>query len=383
MEIDSLKELESYPRTISGWHDVRFVDDESTAADFFEAVKQAICERLCAVLVSIDNYFNVKPNYNDKIKFPKCRSLIMYPITQNTLRYELLELIEEAVYEIAPYFLCGVGDHSSGYIGYHYKKDYTDFPFFLGKDKFGVNDDIAFFKRPNVMCTWKHMRDCGYAYRLMNAINAMTSLKVSKLRRIRSSRDFLGSYDFIADYVDMETFFDDIDKKQHQKFINELNYSDKITNEDYVYGVQFYGYRVITNYGKYKIWSTCYPYTANEIVRCWHPGNGIGANCILRGVNIHLDTYPDIKNITEIKDTYVEKIPFISTSQQEPIFCPYKNEIVSNESHFSVIPTFSPKVLPPEPDTAGTVCYQYGQRYLFNQWFDFGIEGGFRFRSGS
>lgn len=380
MEIDSLKEFESYPRTIDGWHDVRFVDDESTAADFFEAVKQAICERLCAVLMSIDNYFTVKQDYTNKRKFPKCLSLIMYPVTQNTLRYELLELIEEAIYEIAPYFICGIGDHSSCHIGYNYKKDYTDFPFFLGKDKFGVNDDIAFFKRPNVMCTWKQMRECGYAYRLMNAINAMTSIKITRCRYLFTSRGEIYSFD--SEFKNMEKFIGDLNYYQHRVFVFSFEH-EKYFDGDYVYGIQFYGYRIITNYKSRKVYSVVYPYTANEIYKCVHPGNGIGANCMLRGVNIHLDTYPDIKNSTDIKDTYVEKVPFISTSQQEPMFCPYKNEIVSNERHFSVIPTFSPKVLPPEPDTVGTVCYQYGQRYLFNQWFDFGIEGGFRFRSGS
>ena len=381
MEIDSLKELESYPRTISGWHDVRFVDDESTAADFFEAVKQAICERLCAVLMSIDNYFTVKQDYTNKGEFQKCLSLIMYPVTQNTLRYELIELIEEAIYEIAPYFLCGVGDHSSGHIGYYYKKDYTDFPFFLGKDKFGVNDDIAFFKRPNVMCTWKQMRECGYAYRLMNAINAMTSLKITRCRLAFTSKGH--NYSFSGEYKNMEKFLKDINNSQHKVFVSIFEYKGYSVNVEYVYGMQFFGYRIITNNKGQKAYSIIYPYTANEIYKCFHPGNGIGANCILRGVNIHLDTYSDIKNDTGIKDTYVENIPFISTTPQEPMFCPYKNEIVSNEIHFTVLPEFSPSVLPPEPDQAGTVCYQYGQRYLFNQWFDFGIEGGFRFRSGS
>ena len=189
MEIDYMLDVrEISPRIINGWSDVRFSDDESTSADFFEAVKQAIAERACAVLASQFAYNGIDTLLDPTQKLPYCHRLMSYPVTENTLRYEIIELIENAIYEISPFFLCGIGDASAGRIRYPYRNSYDDFPFFLGKDKFGINDDIAFFRHPNIMATWPEMRSCGYAYRLMNAISAMTSLRIYRTRKIRSTR---------------------------------------------------------------------------------------------------------------------------------------------------------------------------------------------------
>ena len=56
MEINgNLDVREIAPRVIDGWSDVRFSDEETTSADFFEAVRQAILERANAVSTSISS----------------------------------------------------------------------------------------------------------------------------------------------------------------------------------------------------------------------------------------------------------------------------------------------------------------------------------------
>lgn len=380
MGIDELNINEGLPRTINGWSEVSLTDDEYSPAKFFDAVKQAIYERICCVGF---------PGYGYKF----IEDFIKYPISRNTIKYELFELIENVMYYIAQYFICGIGDSSYSSVGYKYKKDYSDFPFFLGKDKFGVNDDIAFFKRPGYMCTWNQILDSGYAYRLMNAINAMTSLCTERyIRKVAWIRNY--------GYIYGTGTYESIDK-----LINEANrvlqlkepdvwgdypYPFDYNASDYVY----IGIRIRSKYS-YNGSIQYYQYGYIEdndsklcsILKSTHPGNRIQANCIFRGFGNSINTYPDILKDNHapgyyVKDSYVEQYPFVSILPQEPLFCPYGKTISLEKSHI-VFNQFSPKLLPFFPDEDGTLCFQYGQRHIFTQWYDFGIEGGFRFRSGS
>ena len=382
MEIDyRLDVREISPRIINGWSDVRFSDDESTSADFFEAVKQAIAERACAVLASQFTYNGIDALLDPTQKLPYCHRLMSYPVTENTFRYELIELIENAIYEISPFFLCGIGDASSGRIRYPYRNSYADFPFFLGKDKFGINDDIAFFRHPNIMATWPEMRSCGYAYRLMNAISAMTSLCIYRTRKIRSTR--YGNYvKTVTNIKSWNEFIAKVSNWQHNEFVfNYKNYN--ITEDTYMYGRHLYGFRLINNptHTSGKRYGYIWPYTLNEVYEAVHPGSGIGADCLLRTVSMTFDTYENASmGSNPYVDSYVENIKFFDIQPVDPILC-YHNELIySPVPHVNIVDSFSPSVLPPDPKDTGTLCYQYGQIYLFNQYFDFGIPGGFRFR---
>ena len=79
------------PRVIDGWSDVRFSDEETTSADFLEAVRQAILERASAVLITSYNWY-LASTYES---FYYVHKLSEYPITHNVLSYEIFDLIEK------------------------------------------------------------------------------------------------------------------------------------------------------------------------------------------------------------------------------------------------------------------------------------------------
>ena len=119
-----------------------------------------------------------------------------------------------------------------------------------------------------------------------------------------------------------------------------------------------------------------------DLLSSVHPGGGTGADCLLRDVFVSLETYSDFNNSGSIKDSYVENIELVSLRNSSPLFCPHDRMIYVSEPRLNIISSFSPSVLPPDPNTfeEGEFCYQYGQRFRFNQYYDFGIPGGFRFR---
>ena len=368
------------PRVINGWSDVRFENEETTAADFFEAVRQAILERASAVIITSYNWDLASTYYF----LYYVHKLSEYPITQNTLSYEIFDIIENAIYEISPYFLCGIGDSSSELIGYKYRDDLGDFPFSLTKDNFGRKDDLAFFRRPSEMPTWIEMKSSGYAYRLMNAINAMTSMKIIYVRRSRKIRNsgrnlhFSGSWDEYIGYINKENYN------------NMTNYY--LSNPDnnffrYYYTSTYIGYDFYTSskddyYGYHRY---AYPYVPDynpdgflEVFINEHPGCGIGADCNLRTVFATYETDSDNLDHNGKNCSYVENLNLISNVNLSPIFCHHDKMIYSPDPliEFS---SFSPSVLPPE-DSVNAPAYKYGQRFRFNQYYDFGIPGGFRFR---
>ena len=120
MEINgNLDVREIAPRVIDGWSDVRFSDEETTSADFFEAVRQAILERANAVSTSISSgKYPVNTPTFPWGEYGYIQTLARYPITQNTLSYEIFDIIENAISVISSYFICGIGDSSSEIIGY-------------------------------------------------------------------------------------------------------------------------------------------------------------------------------------------------------------------------------------------------------------------------
>ena len=127
MEItENLAVRDISPRVINGWSDINFEDDETTAADFFEAVRQAIFERANAAIISL----NGNPPYN---YYTALQRLAALPITQNTLSYEIFDIIESAIDVISDRFICGINDRSSEMIGYKYRGDLEDFPFEIGQ----------------------------------------------------------------------------------------------------------------------------------------------------------------------------------------------------------------------------------------------------------
>ena len=383
MEINgNLDVREIAPRVIDGWSDVRFSDEETTSADFFEAVRQAILERANAVSTSISSgkYPVNTPTFSWG-KDGYIQTLARYPITQNTLSYEIFDIIENAIYEISSYFLCGIGDSSAEIIGYRYRENLDDFPFVMERNSFGINDDIAFFKRPNTMPTWNEMKSSGYAHRLMNAINAMTSMKIGYVYK---QRNLDWGFSFDAPWEGWDNFITLINAESHAKLRDK--YENSIVESNFPYSQYdvngFFGYRLITNYGTMSAYSKIY-YSKGlyELVSAIHPGMGIGADCLLRNVFVSFDTYSDFGNNTGVNDSYVENIEFLSLRSGDPLFCPHDRMIYAPDHAIYIIPSFSPSVLPPDPDTyKGTVCYQYGQRYRFRQYYDFGIPGGFRFR---
>ena len=362
------------PRVINGWSDVRFEDDETTSADFFEAVKQAIIERASAIAIF------VRPaNVN---VWSSVRILAGYPITQNTLSYEIFDIIEKAIYNISSYFLCGIDDISSSVIGYKYRDDLKDFPFVLEEGNFGVNDDISFFKRPNTMPTWSELKSCGYAYRLVNAINAMTSMKILKVKKIRYIEygRYFESYNY---KIDWPHFVELLNKEYHKNIIEEyLDVPEENDRtDDYGYESNTVGYRLKMYFipphmedSYLKESYSYFPLSFKEVFSAIHPGSGIGADCMLR--DVFATYYED-----EGDGSYTENIEFISRKKIDPVFCPHDRMIYSPEPHLEINPTFSPSVLPPGPHEAGySKPYYYLQRFRFNQYYDFGIPGGFRFR---
>ena len=351
------------PRVINGWSDVSFEDDETTSADFFEAVKQAIIERASAIAIFV-RPVNVWANV---------RRLAEYPITQNTLSYEIFDIVEKAIYDISSYFLCGIDDSSSSVIGYKYRDDLEDFPFVLEEGNFGVNDEISFFKRPNIMPTWNEMRSSGYAHRLINAINAMTSMKILLVKKIRYIKCVKYFREF-SHVVDWSYFVELLNKEYHKNIIEEylaVTETDYVT-DDYRYESNTAGYR-LQHVSPYKESLSYFPLSFEEVFSAIHPGAGIGADCMLRDVFATYEAKRD--------GSYVENIEFISRKKIDPVFCPHDRMIYSPEPHLEINPTFSPSILPPEPPNDGySKPYYYLQRFRFNQYYDFGIPGGFRFR---
>ena len=363
MEItENLDVRDISPRVINGWSDISFEDDETTAADFFEAVRQAIIERACACrtsVLSLNEYFKIK-------------KLSEYPITQNTLSYEIFDIIEDAIGEISNRFICGINDSSSEIIGYKYREDLRDFPFVLENGSFGINDDIAFFKRPSIMPTWNEMKSSGYAYRLMNAINAMTSLRVGltrKIRDIRSVRHFSRS-------MEWDDFVKDINDKIHDKFIDSYLGEPKEINV-YYYERRIIYYTLCEYYGSKYVQAY---FRNEEIFSSVHPGNGIGADCMLRSVfatgwkgKDYIDSHGD-------KHTYINDIELISKKNVAPVFCPHNRMIYSPEPCLEIASSFSPSVFPPDSTGKQVDYYHYAQEFSLFQYYDFGIPGGFRFR---
>ena len=368
------------PRVIDGWSDVRFSDEETTSADFLEAVRQAILERASAVLITSYNW-DLASTYES---FYYVHKLSEYPITHNVLSYEIFDLIEKSIYSISKYFICGIGDSSSELIGYNYRDDLGDFPFSLTENNFGRKDDLAFFRRPSEMPTWIEMKSSGYAYRLMNAINAMTSMKIIYVRRSRILRisnrnlSLSGSWDEFVGYIN---------KYNYNYMINYY-----LSNTDpffyrYYYTSNYIGYDFYSssNDDHYSYYRYAYPYKQDhnpdgflEVFINEHPGCGIGANCNLRSVFATYETDSDNLDHSGKKCSYVENLNLISNVNLKPIFCHYDKMIYSPDPliEFS---SFSPSVLPPE-DAVNVPAYKYGQRFRFYQYYDFGIPGGFRFR---
>ena len=89
------------PRVIDGWSDVRFEDEETTSADFFEAVRQAILERASAVIITSYTW-DLASTYDVLYYVHK---LSEYPITHNVLSYEIFDIIEKSIYSISKYFI--------------------------------------------------------------------------------------------------------------------------------------------------------------------------------------------------------------------------------------------------------------------------------------
>ena len=372
------------PRVIDGWSDVRFSDEETTSADFLEAVRQAILERASAVLITSYNWdlgSTLGPTYGT---FYYVHKLLEYPITHNVLSYEIFDLIEKSIYSISKYFICGIGDSSSELIGYNYRDDLGDFPFSLTENNFGRKDDLAFFRRPSEMPTWIEMKSSGYAYRLMNAINAMTSMKIIYVRRPRILRisnrnlSLSGSWDEFVGYIN---------KYNYNYMINYYLSNTNTSFYRYYYTSNYIGYDFYSSpehdyYGYYRY---AYPYKQDrnpdrflEVFITEHPGCGIGANCNLRSVFATYETDSDNLDHSGEKCSYVENLNLISNVNLNPIFCHYDKMIYSPDPliEFS---SFSPSVLPPE-DAVNVPAYKYGQRFRFYQYYDFGIPGGFRFR---
>lgn len=357
MEItENLDVRDISPRVINGWSDISFEDDETTAADFFEAVRQAIIERACAL-----GYV-----------YPNIEKLAKYPITQNTLSYEIFDIIEGAIGEISYRFICGINDSSSEIIGYKYREDLRDFPFVLENGNFGINDDIAFFKRPSIMPTWNEMKSSGYAYRLMNAINAMTSMNIGITRKLRSTnliRHFYRSmewYDFVKD----------INDEIHDKFI------DAYLGEPRKGNVYFYDTRVI-EYSLCEYYGSKYVsayFDNEEIFSAYHPGAGIGADCMLRSVFATGWKGKDYIDSHGHKHTYINGIELISKKNVAPVFCPHNRMIYSPEPCLEIVSSFSPSVFPPDSTGKPVDYYHYAQGFSLFQYYDFGIPGGFRFR---
>lgn len=379
MEItENLDVREISPRVINGWSDVRFEDDETTAADFFEAVRQAIFERANAVIISLNG--NYPSTY-----YVALQRLAEYPITQNTLSYEIFNIIENAISVISYRFICGINDSSSEMIGYKYRGDLEDFPFVLKYANFGINDDIAFFKRPNMMPTWNEMKSSGYAYRLMSAINAMTSMKIGFTRSVRDTISgnkirYMQRHESFEEYIErikehLLTFCKSYENNKNAGvYIKELPYSSG-----------YCGFRIRTHPKSGNPASTVCNLIGKstfDLLSSVHPGGSTGADCLLRDVFVSLETYSDFNNNGSIKDSYVENIEFLSLRSADPLFCPHNRMIYVSEPRLNIISSFSPSVLPPDPNTfeEGEFCYQYGQRFRFNQYYDFGIPGGFRFR---
>ena len=379
MEItENLDVRDISPRVINGWSDVRFEDEETTAADFFEAVRQAIFERANAAIISLNR--NPSSNY-----YRALQKLSEYPIAQNTLRYEIFDIIEDAMGVISDRFICGVNDSSSEMIGYKYRGDLEDFPFVLRYENFGINDDMAFFKRPNIMPTWNEMKSSGYAYRLMNAINAMTSMKIGFTRSVRDTVSgneiiYMQRYESFEEYIKkikehLSTFCESYENNKNCiVYIRELPYSSG-----------YCGFRIRTHPELVNPASTVCNLIGNstfELLSSVHPGGGTGADCLLRDVFVSLETYSDFNNNGSIKDSYVENIELVSLRNSSPLFCHHDSMIYVSEPRLNIVSSFSPSVLPPDPNTfdEGEFCYQYGQRFRFNQYYDFGIPGGFRFR---
>ena len=349
------------PRVINGWSDISFEDDETTAADFFEAVRQAIIERACACGISVGGheYFDIK-------------KLSEYTITQNTLSYEIFEIIEKAIYEISPYFLCGIDDISSSVIGYKYREDLRDFPFVLGDGIFGINDDIAFFKRPSIMPTWNEMKSSGYAYRLMNAINAMTSMTVGLTRKTRNTIVFR----HFSRSMEWNDFVKHINEEIHDKFIDSyLGEPDKVNV--YYYGTRVIEY-VLCEYYDFKYVSAYFD--NEEVFSAFHPGAGIGADCMLRYVFATGWKGKDYIDSHGNKHIYINDVELISIKKIDPVFCPHDRMIYSPEPCLEIASSFSPSVFPPDSTGKKVDYYHYAQEFSFFQYYDFGIPGGFRFR---
>ena len=360
--IENLDVREISPRVINGWSDVRFEDDETTAADFFEAVRQAIIERACACRISVygHEYSNIK-------------KLSEYPITQNTLSYEIFDIVEKAIYDISSYFICGIDDSSSSVIGYKYREDLRDFPFVLGNGICGINDDMAFFKRPSIMPTWNEMKSSGYAYRLMNAINAMTSMKAGLTRKIRNTRLILGLY---RNDMEWNDFVKCINDEIHDKFIDSyLGEPDKLNV--YYYETRVIGYNISYYYGQKRV--SAY-FNNEEIFSSYHPGAGIGADCMLRSVFATGWKGKDFIDPYGNKHTYINDIELISKKNVAPVFCPHNRMIYSPEPCLEIASSFSPSVFPPDSTGKPGNRYYYEQEFSLFQYYDFGIPGGFRFR---
>ena len=379
MEItENLAVRDISPRVINGWSDINFEDDETTAADFFEAVRQAIFERANAAIISL----NGNPPYN---YYTALQRLAALPITQNTLSYEIFDIIESAIDVISDRFICGINDRSSEMIGYKYRGDLEDFPFVLRYKNFGINDDIAFFKRPNIMPTWNEMKSSGYAHRLMNAINAMTSMKIGFTRSVRDTVSG-NKVIYMQRYESFEEYIEKI-KEHLLTFCNsyENNKNTVVYTKELPYSSGYCGFRIRTHPKFGNPASTSCNLIGNstfDLLSSVHPGGGTGADCLLRDVFVSLETYSDFNNSGSIKDSYVENIELVSLRNSSPLFCPHDRMIYVSEPRLNIISSFSPSVLPPDPNTfeEGEFCYQYGQRFRFNQYYDFGIPGGFRFR---
>ena len=362
MEItENLDVRDISPRVINGWSDISFEDDETTSADFLEAVRQAIIERACACGITAggDEYF-------------KTEKLSEYPITKNTLSYEIFDIIENAIYEISPYFLCGIDDSSSSAIGYKYRDDLKDFPFYLTKDNLGRKDDLAFFRRPSIMPTWNEMKSSGYAYRLMNAINAMTSMRVGLTRKIR----YTGSERHFSRSMKWDDFVKCINDEIHDKFID--SYLGEPSKIDVYYYERRIIYYTLCEYYGFKYVSA---YFGNEeIFSSLHPGNGIGADCMLRSVFATGWKGKDYIDSHGNKHTYINDIELISKKNVTPVFGPHNRMIYSPEPCLEIASSFSPSVFPPDSTGKPVDYYHYAQEFSLFQYYDFGIPGGFRFR---
>ena len=362
MEItENLDVRDISPRVINGWSDISFEDDETTSADFFEAVRQAIIERACVCGVSEGSheYFSIK-------------KLSEYPITQNTLSYGIFDIVEKAIYDISSYFICGIDDSSSSVIGYKYRDDLRDFPFVLGDGIFGINDDIAFFKRPSIMPTWNEMKSSGYAYRLMNAINAMTSRKVGLTRKMRAPR----LWPSFSRSMEWNDFVKDINDEIHDKFIDSyLGEPKKISAYRYETRIieytlcEYYGFKHVSSY-----------FNNEELFSSYHPGAGIGADCMLRSVFATGWKGKDYIDSHGHKHTYINDIELISKKNVAPVFCPHDRMIYSPEPCLEIASSFSPSVFPPDSTGKKVDYYHYVQEFSLFQYYDFGIPGGFRFR---